>query len=349
MGERVENRVHHRGRGGDRAGLTHALHAERIGGAPRLGAAELVARDLCRRRDEVRRHVRRRQVAIVVVEAFLVERRGDALCDAAVDLPVDDQRIDDGATVVDCDVPDKASVAGLRVDLDDGGVRAARPGEVGRVVDRRLLEPRLHPVGEVVRRPCLERGRLDPHRLLRISLHAELTRGELQVIRIDLELVGGDQACLLDHLLTRMPERDAADGERAAAVGVHAVLRNSGVSVQHLDLSRVDPEQVGDDLRPRRLVSLPVRRGACHDLHRAEWLEPNRGRLPAACRVTNRGEDAGRRKTAHLVVGGEPDTELHRIVPLSTRSLVGTDRVEVEHLEQLVERRVIVAGVDRET
>ena len=112
---------------------------------------ELERRELGRRGHEVRDEVRRLQVALVVVHALLVQRRGDALRDPAVHLAVDDQRVDHRADVVDRDVADEPRVAGLGVDLDDRRVRAAGPREVRRVVRRRRLETRLHPVRQVVR------------------------------------------------------------------------------------------------------------------------------------------------------------------------------------------------------
>ncbi len=46
--------------------------------------------------------------------------------DAAVHLPVDQQRVDDGAGVVAGDVADEPHLAGVGVDLDDGDVGAER-------------------------------------------------------------------------------------------------------------------------------------------------------------------------------------------------------------------------------
>ena len=127
-------------------GLPHALRAERMVGRLALGAVELVRRQLGRRRHEVGRERAVREVAVLVVDRLLVERRRDALRDAAVHLAVDDQRVDDRADVVDRDVADEPRVARLRVDLDDRRVGAAGPREVRRVVRRRRLERRLHPV-----------------------------------------------------------------------------------------------------------------------------------------------------------------------------------------------------------
>ena len=54
------------------------------------------------------------------------------------------------------------------------------------------------------------------------------------------------------------------------------------------------------------------------------------------------------RKTAHLVVGREADTELLLDAVLAALCLLGAEPVEIEHLEQLVERRVVVARIDRQ-
>ena len=148
---------------------------------------------------EVRDEVRRLQVAVLVVDALLVERRRDALRDPAVHLPVDDQRVDDRADVVDRDVADEPRVARLGVDLDDRRVGAARPREVRRVVGRRRLEARLHPVGEVVRRERGPGGRLHGHLLVGRALDAEGAVRVLEVVGRDLELVRDDLARLLDR------------------------------------------------------------------------------------------------------------------------------------------------------
>ena len=221
--------------------------------------------------------------------------------------------------VVDGDVADQPRVARLRVHLDDGGVRARGPGEVRRVEHRRLLEARLHTVGEVVRRVRRERRRLDRHRAIGRALHRECSVRELEVVLRHLELMRDDRARLRHDLLAGVMERDPADRERAAAVGVHAELRDGSVAVQHLDVVDADAELVGDDLRKRRLVALAVRRGARDDLHRAERLEADRRRVPAADRVADGTEDARRREAAHLVVGREADADLLHVAARPSR------------------------------
>ena len=167
VGERVDDRVHHRRRRRDRTRLPHSLHAHRIRRARRLGAVELPARELRGRRNEIADHVPGQQVAVLVVDRLLVERLRDALREPAVDLPLDDDRVHDRADVVDGDVAQQLDGAGLGVDLDDRDVRARRPREVRRVVHVRLLEARLETLGQVVRRPRRERHLLQRHRRLR--------------------------------------------------------------------------------------------------------------------------------------------------------------------------------------
>ena len=93
------------GRGGaDGAGLADALDAELVGRRGRDGVAERDRRHVARRRHEVLGERRRLEVAVAVVDRFLEQRLGEALDDAAVHLPVDDQRVDLHAAVVDGDV-----------------------------------------------------------------------------------------------------------------------------------------------------------------------------------------------------------------------------------------------------
>ena len=74
------------------------------------------------------------QQPVVVVDRLLPQRLGDALHDAAVELALDDHRVDLGAAVVDRGVVEQLDTAGLLVDLDDRHVGPEREHEVGRVV-----------------------------------------------------------------------------------------------------------------------------------------------------------------------------------------------------------------------
>ena len=70
----------------------------------RLRAVELERREELGLRHRVLHHARRLQLAVLVVDRALPERLRDALRDAAVHLPVDDQRVDHPPDVVDRDV-----------------------------------------------------------------------------------------------------------------------------------------------------------------------------------------------------------------------------------------------------
>src|SRR5439155_1307374 len=112
----------------------------------------------------------RQQLAVVAVDGPLPERLTDALGNAAVELAVDDHRVDLLADVVHRDVALELGLAGLLVDLDDRDVRPERPGAVRRVVVGRLVEIRLHPVGQAEAEVEGERDLLEGLPLLGRSL-----------------------------------------------------------------------------------------------------------------------------------------------------------------------------------
>ena len=68
------------------------------------------------------------QLARLVVGHPLVERAADALRDAAVDLALDDHRVDQVAAVVDDGVLQDLDLRRVRVGLDDHGVHAVGEG-----------------------------------------------------------------------------------------------------------------------------------------------------------------------------------------------------------------------------
>ncbi len=126
VGHRVDDRVLHRGRGADRAGLADALGAERVVARGRLHLDQLEARHLGRRQERVVGERRGQRVAVLVVDDLLEERLGGALRDAAVPLALGQQRVHDRAGVVDGHDPAEEHLAGLGIDLDDRHVGAER-------------------------------------------------------------------------------------------------------------------------------------------------------------------------------------------------------------------------------
>jgi hypothetical protein len=53
-----------------------------------------------------------------VIDAVLAKRLADALHYAAMDLALDDHRVQHHADIVDCGVGDESQLAGIRIDLD---------------------------------------------------------------------------------------------------------------------------------------------------------------------------------------------------------------------------------------
>src|SRR4029077_2330292 len=296
-------------------------------------------------RNEVGRHIRRLQVAVLVVDRLLVERLRDALGEAHHHLAVDDLRVSHGAGVVDRDVAEKLHIPRLRVDFDDRNVRAGRPREVRRGAHVGGLGPRFHPLRQVVRRPSVEGELLERERVLRAP---EDAANVLDLRLVDAEPVGSELLRLLADAVGRVVERDAADGEAATAVGVHPERNDGGVSVEHLYLVELVAEPIGDDLRPGGLVPLAVRRGARQHLARPGRQAADRGRVPAARTEADRAENRGRREAAHLDVGAESDAQPFRVVEVAARALLGAELLVAGLLEGGVEARLIVPRVDRQ-
>ena len=102
--------------------------------------------------------------------------------------------------------------AGLRIDLDLADVRAGREGEVGRIVERVLVQARLELVERVVVRHV--RGERD---LAEGSGLVGARDRELAVLELDvgfrrLEQVRGDLLALGDHLVDRLDDRRLPTG-----------------------------------------------------------------------------------------------------------------------------------------
>ena len=116
------------------------------------------------------------------------------------------------------------------IDLDLADVAAGREGEVGRIVERRLLQPRLHAGRQIVRGVGGKRH-LEPR-------HVLVGAGDLQraVLDDDVALVGlhqmrGDLLGLGLDLVERLDDRRHADRAGARAVGAHAHLHLVGVAM----------------------------------------------------------------------------------------------------------------------
>ena len=107
--------------------------------------------------ERVVREIAREQVAGLVVDDFFEQRLCRPLCDAAVDLSIGEQRIDDRAAVVDRRVIDQRDVTRVAIDLDDRHMRAEGKGRVGSLpID---LDEQSRAQTIVLASPAVQRGR----------------------------------------------------------------------------------------------------------------------------------------------------------------------------------------------
>src|SRR6266446_3743351 len=118
----VGDGVGDRSGGADRAPLAHALDAPGRHGRRRFQVPNLGRRHVVRLRQRVVHQRRREELAVVAVDDAFEQRLADPLGDGAVDLTLDDQRVDDGAAVLDEGVAPESDAPRLAIDLDDGDV-----------------------------------------------------------------------------------------------------------------------------------------------------------------------------------------------------------------------------------
>src|SRR6266851_2877050 len=169
------------------AGLAATFDAERI----RLRRYRMEDRDEIRRIDRAREAVIHErageELALRVVERALQHRLADPLHHSAVDLPLDQQRIDDGAKIIDGKIFHHLDMAGLRIDLDLGDMTAVRKGRRHAVADMTDVE-RLRAIGRQLHAAGAQllRKLHDPNAAVGAG-DAETPIGELDVARRGLQ------------------------------------------------------------------------------------------------------------------------------------------------------------------
>src|SRR5205085_12555039 len=149
VGDGVDDGVDEGGGATHAAALPDALAPDRVVGRGGDDLVQLEVRGLPCGRDHVVHVVGPDAVALGVERDHLVVRHGEGLGETAVQLALDDHRVDPDATVVDTDELEDVPLARLRVDLHRRDVDVERPGRVGRVVVGVVLETRLETVGHV--------------------------------------------------------------------------------------------------------------------------------------------------------------------------------------------------------
>src|SRR5262249_19025202 len=339
MGEGVDDGVGDGWRRPDGGRLADALGTERMVRRWRDGLGGLPARGLHRRRHQVVHETAALHVAVLVVADLLEQRRREAHGEAAVDLPVDDHRVDDVPAVVDGDEATDLHHARATIDVHHADVAAERERQVGRVVVRDRLEPRLHPRRVVgVGR---ERDLGDRLRSRRRALHRELARLPFQVVLGDLEQVRRDLPRLVPDLARGDGPGGAGGRGRAAGVRSQPVRRGVRVALLDLHVRGRDAKLLRDDLRGGGLVALTLRLGAeagdrlaggVHaDLRRIEHLDAEDVEL-----LRRPGTDD---------LGEARNADAHQFAPGALLRLLLAQAGVVDQLNRLPERRRVVAAV----
>ena len=166
------------------------------------------------------------------------------------------------------------------IDLDLADVAARGIGEVGGIVERRLLHARLdHAVRQVMRHVGLEHHLADG-----LGAVGALDR-EAAVLELDVASAASSRCAAIflpfsmifsQALTIAWPPTAIERG----AIGAHADRGLVGVAVDHLDVLDRHAELLGDQLGERGLVALAVGVGAGEHLHHAGVGEADLGALP---------------------------------------------------------------------
>ena len=247
----------------------------------------------------------------VVVDAVLQERLADALGETAVHLAFDDHRVHDVAEVVHRHEVDDVDDARVRVDLHFADVRARRVGEVRRIVERFLREPRFEVLqGKVLRHVGRERHLGEGDGLVGVDDGEGAVR-ELHLVLVRLQHVRGDLLALGDDLVGRLDDGRATHRQRSRAVGAQRVVGTPGVAVQNRDVLERHAELVGDDLSESRLVTLAVAVRAGDHRHGPGHVHPDLADLEQSDAGTEGNRHLGGCESARLDVAREADAAFH--------------------------------------
>ena len=217
--------------------------------------------DFRHRRHEVVGKRAGQYVAAVVVNHLFVERVGDALGDAAMDLPVDNHGIDQTPGILDDHEPFDRDLAGSDIDLDNRNVAGVREGAV-RVVGRHRRQTGF---GDRRKAVALVIGGARELAYLDAEIgaaHEGAAIGNLDVRGGRLQYLAGDRLQALAQCRRGELAGAAGDHQRAAGESAPAVGAAVGVAGDDPDRRGDDADLVSDQLRQTRLQPLAVRRTA---------------------------------------------------------------------------------------
>ena len=216
----------------------------------------------------------REQVAVLVVMHALQQRCAGAVYEAAADLPLDEQRVQQPPRIVNGHVVEDLDHPRLAIDLDDGdvddeavsgrrgdAVLGVRRREVRRRVERGLMEAGFEPRRKGVRVPV--RGAGEPSQRDARIAKPRLPVAERDLVCLAVQCLRRDRPQLRGDL-----RRGEMHGGRAHAREPRRVVARGNapgarrcVDVgQDVDVLGPDAERVGNHLGGDGAVALPLRR-----------------------------------------------------------------------------------------
>src|SRR5262249_2329595 len=147
---------------------------------------------------------------------MLEESLANALDDPAVDLALEQERVDGAAEIVDDSVALDCDDAGIGVDLDLDDVASVREGLSWRHAVMRRIEPWLHARRQL--RGIARRLRHRENIEAEIGAgHAESPIGKTYILRRDFQKVRSELRAFADDAASRLVERRARDRKRTRA------------------------------------------------------------------------------------------------------------------------------------
>ena len=195
---------------------------------------------------------------LAVIHAVLHQRLADALNQTTVHLAFDNHRVDDGAKVIHGRETVYTNLASGRIDFDLANVGTGREGEVGRVIERGLVETWLQLVQWVVVRHIGRQSHLTKSHHFVGALDLELTTGEVHIGIAGFHQVSRNFLGLGFNFVQRTHDGCTAHRDGARAVSAHAERNTAGVAVHDVDLVGREAQACGHHLCKRGFVALAV-------------------------------------------------------------------------------------------
>ena len=148
-----------------------------------------------------------------IIDRMLKESLANALYDPAMDLALEQERVDGAAEIVDDGVALDYDGAGIGIDLDLDDVAAIGEGLSWRYAVMRSIEAWLHACRQLrgIARRLRHRENIEAQISAR---HAEYPIGKAYVVRRDFQKVRGELRAFADDGAPRLVERRARDRKR---------------------------------------------------------------------------------------------------------------------------------------